>query len=612
MTIPRHLRVPRDPVANRVFRHGLLKACLDDPSLRAGVMEACKRDILFYVNAMVYQFNPNAIPGGVSEEVGPFITWQFQEEAIATILDCIDRRKDLLIEKSREMGISWLCLLVMDWLFLFHPWKDCLIISRSADAVDKPFEMKALLPKLDFVHQHLPDWMARGRVERRDMMFFNPLLKSTISGEASTGKAGVGGRAKIMFIDEFSQIREDYKVLGRTSDTSGCRIFNGTHIGTGTAFYDLSRREDMKKLVLHWTQHPDKRRGLYRKREGANDVEILDPAYAYPSDYRYVLDGRPAGGPYPGLRSPWYDEQCRRKGSARDVAMDLDIDPSGSKEQFFDALRIEDLIRTYARPPFWVGDLLYDRESGEPIEMVRSDNGKLKLWLWPDGQGRPPVGRYGVGADVATGVGATPSTAAVFDWKGEKVVEYADPFIEPRDYAIFLVALARLFKGEDGEGAALGWERNGPGAMTTKKIIELRYLNIYWKTPWDKVSARPTESPGWWNENQSSQVLLEDYRAALYAGRAVNRSEAALRECLEYGYTSEGIKHTGSLSNKEVSGARENHGDQVIADAIAWMMVKDRVRPRAAEEQQSAPKVGSLAWRRELAKRDQQRQEQWA
>src|SRR5581483_8104985 len=104
---------------------------------------------------MVWEYNPNAIPGGVSEEVGPFITWEFQEDAIRTILDCIERRNDLVIEKSREMGISWLCLLVMDWMFLFHRWKDCLVISRNADAVDKPFEMKALFPKLDFVHQHL-------------------------------------------------------------------------------------------------------------------------------------------------------------------------------------------------------------------------------------------------------------------------------------------------------------------------------------------------------------------------------------------------------------------------------------------------------------------------
>src|SRR5260370_34363113 len=136
-----------------------------------------------------------------------------------------------------------------------------------------------------------------------------------------------------MGIDEFSQIEEDYEVLHRTSDTTGCRIFNFTHKGLGTAAYELTQRVDMRKLNLHWSQHPHKKKGLYRYDTEAKHVVSLDAGFQHDPDYSFITDGSPTGGPCPGLRSPWYDKECRRKGSARAVAMDLDIDPRGSVSQ---------------------------------------------------------------------------------------------------------------------------------------------------------------------------------------------------------------------------------------------------------------------------------------
>src|ERR1051326_4444421 len=160
-----------------------------------------------------------------------------------------------------------------------------------------------------------------------------------------------------MFIDEFSRITEDREVLGSTADTTGARVFNFTHMGLDTAACELSQRPDVRKLVLHWSQHPDKRPGLYQVTAGV--VEKLDPAYQYPADYPFVTDGSPTGGPFPRLRSPWYDEECRRRQSPRDVAMHLDINPQGAMAQFFNALVIRQLQEQHAAAPLWEGDVAF-------------------------------------------------------------------------------------------------------------------------------------------------------------------------------------------------------------------------------------------------------------
>jgi len=283
------------------------------------------------------------------------------------------------------MGATWLLLLVLLWMFLFHPWKKFLCISRNEKAVEDE-DPDSLFWKLDFVLGYLPNWL-RPRIKRRKLYYGNEDNGSTITGQASTGKAGVGGRATAMLIDEFSQIEEDYEVLHRTSDTTGCRIFNGTHLGLDTAFYELTCRVDMRKLRMHWSQHPDKRRGMYRYDAQTAKV-VTDPTFAYEPDFVFIMDGKE--------RSPWYDEQCVRKGSKRAVAMDLDIDPSGSVSQVFDAVLIQRLKQLTCEP-YWEGDVRYDRDLGRVIELKRRQGGLLKLWCQLDQDGRPAPFRYGAG-----------------------------------------------------------------------------------------------------------------------------------------------------------------------------------------------------------------------
>jgi hypothetical protein len=610
-----HLKVPRDPVKNVKFRLALLRAAEKDVLLQRAIMEGCRRDILFFINAFVIQFNPKK----KGRAVGPFITWECQEGALLDRPDTTGKRgilwyyendKSCVVEKSREMGASWLFLIFELWLCLFHDRVQLLNISRSADAVDCK-SPDSLFWKLRFMHEHLPDWM-KGKIVEQKMYLEYKRTKSVATGEASTGDAGVGGRASVIFIDEFPKIKEAQEVRQRTANTSDCRFFNGTHLGVDTEFYRLTRSPEIGKIVLHWTQHPEKRKGLYRV--GANGgPEILDKSYEYPPDYRFVLDGSPTGGPFPGLRSPWYDAKVHDIGSARGAAMELDIDPKGSDSQFFNPIVIRELIDTYCCPPFWEGDLEYDRDLGRPKGLVHRAGGPFKLWMMPDAEGKPPYGRFAIGADVASGTGATPSCIALGNADtGEKLLEYANPFIEPRDFGVLLVALAWLFRTEEGQGAFLGWEIPGPGITTGKTVMELGYRNVLTRGGDFAGYARGDAQPGWANSAKTQRELLEEYRTALRLGEFVNRSESAMDQCRSFRFASTGaVEHAEIAGVDDPSGARMNHGDQAMADAILNKMLKQLGRSEFVKATEETP-VGSIQWRRNLREQARKDELAWA
>ncbi len=611
-----HLQVPKERRANLEFRLKLLRLAKGSPKNQAALRVACQQDILFYINSFVWTYDPRKQGG---DRVGPWICYDYQERALfkvpgvpwnaldtrpeeAGILWCVEHERDLACQKSKDVGLTWLFLIVMDWLNRFQDYHQSLCISKSEKAVESE-SPNCLFWKIDFMHEHLPDWF--GKVKRRDLSIEYLKSKSMVTGEASTGRAGVGGRATTAFVDEFPLIKEAALVRQRTSDTANVRFFNGTHQGTDTEFYDLCNTPEVAQLTVHWTQHPEKRKGLYRYDVAKGAIEVLDKTYHYPPDFQFVMSEAPAGGPYPGLRSPWYDAQVARKGTTRAVAIDLDIDPGGSASQFFNPITIRTLQATYCREPVWEGHIAYDRDSGQPERLIEAPGGPLKLWIHPKPDGSMPLSSYGAGADISTGNGRTNSCLSIGDGQtGLKVLEYATCTVEPKDLAPICTAICWLFKDDNGRPAYFAWEHHGPGLSFGNKVVELLYPRIYWREAHSTLGGgKVSNIPGWYPSNDTKLLLFEDYRAALDSRAFVNPCSLALKECLPYRYTPNGMDHPHDVTAEDPTAARVNHGDRATADALCWKMMKSFgiVKPKP-EPKQEIP-VGSFAWRRQLRAR---------
>ncbi len=626
-----HKSVPRDYKRNLQYRLWVLDKCREDTRYRSAMVHGCRNDLLFYINSFVWQYNP--LKKG-KEAVGPFITWPFQERALMMrppegkgILWCYENDKTAVVEKSREMGASWLFLIFQDWLCMFHPHVQAFNVSRSADAVDSPSK-NSLFTKLRFMHKHLPDWLKGPLVEQK-FYFEYKKSGSENTGEASTGRAGTGGRASVVFVDEFSEIKEDVKVRQNTASVADCRFFNGTHLGVGTEFYNLTQSPEFVQIRMHWTRHPRKNKHLYSWdvdkvcpvfwRYDAETDEIVPSSQDrdFPEDYPFDTTGGPSGGPHPGIRSPWYDQKAAEIGTSRQVAMELDINPTGSASQFYEPLVIRRLVDR-CRPHLWQGDLDHGTDDARPFQLVPGNAGPLRLWLEP-GMGsegrlnRTPPAVYVVAADLGYGNGATPSCLTIFNVSiGQKIGTYTHFWKDSKQMAWLAVSMCRLFKNADGDPATLIWECPGPGLMFGDEVLkELNYRNIYWKTELFNDEERQSDSPGWYATTNSRLKLHTDYLIALKTGVFVNHDEDALKETLSYVHGSGSVEHPKAKRNADPSAAGSSHGDHVVADALAWMMAKRIGVGEKVVVEEKPPTVRSILGRRQFAQRLQREADVW-
>jgi hypothetical protein len=172
-----------------------------------------------------------------------------------------------------------------------------------------------------------------------------------------------------------------------------------------------------------------------------------------------------------------------------------------------------------------------------------------------------------------------------------KVWEYVNPHIRPESFAKQSIALCKWF----GDAYML-WESGGPGRQFGAVVTELSYGNVYYRKRNEAISGKVTDIPGIATTKEVKLIFLGEYRSAVEKGECVNTSIDALNETLEYVFASDGGPvHSRSVGKTDPSGAKANHGDRVIADALAWKGVKEYYVIKKAEKAEIKP--GCLAWR---------------
>lgn len=605
----KHL-VPTNITANLQWRAKIHKLVIDHAEYADIFREACAKDPIFFISGFLWTHDPRQEPFARL----PFILYDFQEELVLEILRASNDH-DLLIEKSRTMGVSWVSLATFVWIWLFSKERSILLGSRNNDLVDKPGDPKALMWRIEYLINLLPVWLkpkgydaAKHRIQKH---IENPENGCVIDAEATTENFGTGDRRFLVFLDEFSKVPNGDSMLASTQPVTNSRIINSTPFGINNAFYDLTNHGRIAKIRLHWTRHPIYRKGLYKKTSGpdgryipidVNYWSVIENADEKMAEYDAMIIERGVPLPPDKERSPWYAEQCARAKSAAHVAQELDINYLGSGGQYFDPAKVQETITKYARPPMLVGDLEYDSQTGDPIRFRENPRGKLQLWFMLNKSGKPSIEhRTALGCDISSGTGASNSTGCGWDKVTcEKLCEYANPRIRPEEFALQMVALGRWLNN-----AQMIWEARGPGLNFGSKVVELNYGNIYLRRNDASISGKVSDVPGWAPGKDSKSVLLGSYRDVMETSECANYSKEALEECLSYVYGSDGCPiHSKSINKDDPSGAKDNHGDRVIGDALAWKLMT--YTSRNPQEQKPEIPPGCLAWRNQMRERAKQ------
>lgn len=196
----------------------------------------------------------------------PFVLFDKQREAVDWIVARWRGRQDGLIEKSRDMGISWICVGVATWLWTYYPGVVVGFGSRKEVYVDSIGDPKSLFWKIRSFLGHLPPRM-RPKGYREDkhapaMRVLNPANGSAIIGEAGDN-IGRGARAALYIKDESAFYEHAEAIDAALSQTTNCQIDVSTPNGTGNPFWQKRFGGKVPVFVFDWRDDPRKDQRWY-------------------------------------------------------------------------------------------------------------------------------------------------------------------------------------------------------------------------------------------------------------------------------------------------------------------------------------------------------------
>jgi phage terminase large subunit len=261
-----------DPVyAERKVRLERLRA---DPSILAGLKEFYRDNPANFIHDWAFTVDPRNAEIGLRTVV-PFLLFQRQQQFIEWLHAGWLGREDGLVEKSRDMGVSWLCVAFAVWMWSFHPGAVIGFGSRKEEYVDKIGDPKSLFWKVRELINMLPvEFRPAGYSDKKHaphMRVLNPESGASIIGEAGDN-IGRGNRTSIYFKDESAFYEHADAIDAALSQTSNCKVDVSTPNGAGNAFYRKRHGGKIKVFVFDWKADPRKGKDWYQRQ-----LETLDP-----------------------------------------------------------------------------------------------------------------------------------------------------------------------------------------------------------------------------------------------------------------------------------------------------------------------------------------------
>jgi len=268
---------------------------------------------------------------------------------VRALLAALREPRNVVVEKSRAMMVSWLVMLVVLHDLLFRSNWPVMTLSRVEDLVDDGGEGStedSLHGKLRLAYEHLPGFLrAVAQLSIRHLMIRNELNGSHVRGFSATPNAGRGPKWRRAILDEFAWVPWTEQVIASVGRACPVGIvLVSTPRGKANAFYRLRslavqawpereitvRPEDWSRITIHWRQHPERDDQWYeratrdmtpeavaRELDIAYELALSDRVYA-----RFAHEVHVAGGTLCPVRELRYDPS-----RALYLTCDFNVDP---------------------------------------------------------------------------------------------------------------------------------------------------------------------------------------------------------------------------------------------------------------------------------------------
>lgn len=321
-----------------------------------------------------------------------FNLYPFQEK----VLHLFQNKEYLVINKSRQLGISTLSSAYALWLMLFQKDKNILVIATKQETA------KNMVTKIRFAYDQLPSWLKIKAVEdnRLSLRLSNG---SQVKAVAASSDAGRSEAVSLLLLDEaafIDNIGTIFTAAQQTLATGGQCFAISTPNGTGNWFHKTYTNAQIGEnkfvpISLPWTVHPERSQN-------------------------------------------WRDEQDKTLGP-REAAQECDCNFLTSGATVLEPDTLNWYEQNYIREP-------YEK---------RGLDGNIWMWEQPDYSRT-----YAVIADVARGDGKDYSAFHVVDVElACQVAEYKGQ-IGTRDYGNMLISIATEYNDAllVIENTGIGWD----------------------------------------------------------------------------------------------------------------------------------------------------------
>ena len=369
----------------------------------------CGTDAKYFINNYVEIAHP--MKGMVR-----FDTFPFQDDC----LDSFQSNRFVIINKSRQLGLSTISAAYCVWMAIFQKQKFIGVIATQLKTA------QLFIRKVNDMYHALPTWLVMPSLTEEAKSYMAFSNGSRIEASATSQNAFRGSALSMLIVDEAAHvegIEELWLSLGPTLSTGGSAILISTPSGVGTFFHKVWKeaKEETNNFVpieLMWDVHPER-----------------DQA--------------------------WFEDQRAQLITARGergVAQELLCSFAASGDTFLRPdvmdnifVRIKKPIATWG--PEWL-------------------QGKRDMWIWEHPK---PENKYIISADIARGDGDDFSAFHVIDTVADEVVAEYKGKMPPDKFGETLVTVGLRYNV-----AMICPERNSVGLPTCLKLKELNYPNIYY------------------------------------------------------------------------------------------------------------------------------------
>ena len=211
---------------------------------------------------------------------------------------------EILIDKPRGMGLTWLIVAYFNWKWMFTPNWTAFILSRTETEVDDGTQQpnNSIFSKFRWLMAHIPKWAhpdgfklkgEKGNGNDSTLKIINPQIKSGIFGSSTNSNAGRSRRYSIILVDECFSIERFTEVHRSLTSVARVQIYISTTKASreAKAFKDAIEKAG-NYISLEWKDHPWKDQEWYEEqlKKAEFDPEIMkevDKGYSISEKLQY-------------------------------------------------------------------------------------------------------------------------------------------------------------------------------------------------------------------------------------------------------------------------------------------------------------------------------------